>query len=81
MARYASHTGWLSSFTPPAFKPAARKGCADISRRVERSDTRGHHELLTQTRRLKACEEIPDFYSTCAIKSPNFTASPSLTFN
>ena len=40
-----AHRG-LISFTPPACKPAARKGCADISDPPHR-------------RTLKACEEIP----------------------
>ena len=40
---HGSLTG-LISFTPPACKPAARKGCEDISPGVERSDTRGHYD-------------------------------------
>ena len=57
MARFASLTG-LVSFTPPACKPAARKGCTDISPGLSGSDTRGHRDALHR-RTLKACEEIP----------------------
>ena len=45
-------------FTPPACKPAARKGCRDISPGLSEAIPRGHHDPLHR-RTLKACDEIP----------------------
>ena len=52
-----AHRG-LNSFTPPACKPAARKGCSDISPGLSEAIP-GVIAPPLDSRTLKACEEIP----------------------
>ena len=52
-----AHRG-LNSFTPPACKPAARKGCSDISPGLSEAIP-GVSRPPLDSRTLKACEEIP----------------------